>query len=139
MSIDTIRPTCSHSWHRLEIRLSLARLEIRQAVSPSGIHLITQITVGARRDPTTTPLIEPGPPGFFCRSPPSSTVPARATAALTSVPLGCLRAGSAGYHSRSRSNSRVVSLSPRDHLGITANFQVSFLITISMNVLENGD
>jgi hypothetical protein len=55
VSVDTARPTCSHSWHRLEVR---------RAVLPSGIRLIVWITVGARRDPTTTPLIERGPPGF---------------------------------------------------------------------------
>ena len=41
-----------------------ARLEVRRAVLPSGIRLTTWITVGVRRDPTTTPLIERGPPGF---------------------------------------------------------------------------
>ena len=49
-------------------------------------------------------------------------------------------AGSAGYHSRSRSNSHAVFLSPRDHLGITANFHASFItMHMDMDVLENDD
>jgi hypothetical protein len=50
-----------------------ARLEVRRAVLPSGIRLITRITVGARRDPTTTPLIERGPPGFSSAGLPLAT------------------------------------------------------------------
>ena len=133
VSIDTARPTCSHSWHRLEVR---------RAVLPSGIRLIVWITVGARRDPTTTPLIERGPPGFSSAGSAARHLPAYehvyqrrqhlhlSAACAQDLPATTAEAGQTA--TPSSSPPVITSASP-------PTFQVSFFITIFVNVLDSDD